>query len=296
LLHRQVFSVRPLLPLAVLCLLPALAVAQPKHESTQTEHSAWQASWPTFSWAEGAGTVAAGALTGVLWLREPPHQARWQGGILFDDVVRRGIRLSSESDRRRARSLGDLPYYAAPALPLLVDPLLVWLWRDDAKTALNLELIGLQAFAYAGLSSFISTRASLRQRPDSLHCWQEHPDGAGCQPVDTESFWSGHTTIAATSAGLTCAHHHYLALWGHAALDAGACALATSGALATGVSRLLADRHYATDVLVGMGVGFGVGYAVPVLLHYSRGPRELRVALQPVALGVGSELSFGGPF
>lgn len=257
----------------------------------------WQRSWPTFSWAEGAGTVAAGALTGVLWLREPPREARWQDGILFDDAVRRSLRLSSPEARRRARTLGDLPYYASPLLPLIVDPLLVaWLARGDGKAALNLELVGFEAFAYAGLSSFISTRLSLRQRPDSSECWRAHPDGVGCEPIDTEAFWSGHTTIAAASAGLVCANHRYLPLWGHPAADAGACVLASAGAMGTAVSRILADRHYATDVIVGLGIGFGFGYAVPVLLHYSRGRRSVQVAIQPVALGVGSELSLAGSF
>jgi hypothetical protein len=282
-----------------LLLLPALASAEPVEDSrpAAVAESMWHPSWPTFSWTEGAATLVAGTLTGVLWLREPPREAGWHGGILFDDAVRDDLRLSSASARNRVRSLGDLPYYASPALPLIVDPLLVaWLGRDDGKAALNLELVGLEAFAYAGLSSFISTRLSLRQRPDSEQCWREHPDGVGCEPVDTEAFWSGHTTIAAASAGLVCANHRYLGLWGYPVADAGACVLSTAGAVGTALSRILADRHYTTDVIVGMGMGFGFGYAVPVLLHYSRGRRDVRVALQPVELGAGSELSLAGTF
>jgi hypothetical protein len=219
------------------------------------------------------------------------------GRHLVDDAVRNELGASSASSRARARFLGDLPYYASPAIPLIVDPLLVaWLGRGDGKAALNLELVGVEAFAYAGLSSFISTRLSLRQRPDSSQCWQDHPDGVGCLAVDTEAFFSGHTTIAAASAGLVCANHRYLALWGHPLADAGACALSTAGAFGTAISRILADRHYATDVIVGMGVGFGLGYAVPVLLHYSRGRRDVRLALRPAALGAGSELSLAGSF
>jgi PAP2 superfamily len=284
--------------MAAVMALPAAASAEPARPiRDERAGSMWQRAWPTFSWTEGAATVTAAALTGALWLSGPPHEARWQGGILFDDAVRRNLRLSSPNARSRARSLGDLPYYASPVLPLIVDPLLVaWLGRGDGKAALNLELVGLEAFAYAGLSSFVSTRLSLRQRPDSAECWRLHPDGAGCEPVDTEAFWSGHTTIAAASAGLVCANHHYLELWGHPAADVGACVLSTAGAVGTAVSRLLADRHFATDVIVGMGIGFGFGYAVPVLLHYSHGRGEVRVALQPVALGVGSELSLAGSF
>jgi hypothetical protein len=279
--------------------LPTTASAEParRPEPEKRAESLWQPAWPTFSWAEGAATLVAGTLTGVLWLREPPHEARWHGGVLFDDGVRDSLRLESASARSRVRSLGDVPYYASPVIPLIVDPLLVaWLGRGDGKAALNLELVGLETFAYAGLSSFISTRLSLRQRPDSEQCWHDHPDGVGCEALDTEAFWSGHTTIAAASAGLVCANHRYLDLWGHPAADAGACALAVTGAVGTAVSRILADRHYATDVIVGMGMGFGFGYAVPVLLHYSRGPRNVRVALQPAALGVGSELSLAGSF
>jgi len=292
-------AVKRALLLSTLWLCPGIASAENAQDAkpdTRAE-SLWRPSWPTFSWIEGAATVAAGALTGFLWLREPPREARWQGGVLFDDRVRDELRLESASGRARARSLGDLPYYASPLIPLVIDPLLVaWLIRGDDEAALNLELLGVEAFAYAGLSSFISTRLSLRQRPDSSTCWRAHPDGVGCEPVDTEAFWSGHTTIAAASAGLVCANHRYLALWGHPAAEIGACALAVTGALGTAASRILADRHYATDVLVGMGVGFGFGYAVPVLLHYRHGRREVRVGLQPAALGVGSELNLSGRF
>lgn len=102
--------------------------------------------------------------------------ARWQGGVLFDDAVRDHRRLSSANARSRVRSVGDLPYYVSPVIPLLVDPLLVaWLGRHDGKAGLNLALVGFEAFAYAGLSRSSLTRLSLRQRPDSSERWRENP-------------------------------------------------------------------------------------------------------------------------
>ena len=223
------------------------------------------------------GTVAAGLGTGALVLVSPPTEARWQGGILFDNAARDGMRLESASARRKVRSLGDLPYYAAPILPMLIDPLIAaWLVRGDTKTALNLELMALEAFSYSGLASFVSTRVSQRERPDSAECRRESP-AEDC-PVDTESFFSGHTTIAATSAGLVCANHARMPLWGHPVADATACALSTTAAVASGVSRIMSDRHYLTDVLAGFGFGFGIGYAVPMLLHYSRSRSDTQVA------------------
>jgi membrane-associated phospholipid phosphatase len=278
--------VRALTLLFPLWLVPALCHADPVEPvqspvQSRAGSSMWQDSWPTFNWWEGAATLAAGAGTLVLFLDGPPHDPRWRGGILFDDALRESLRFESQADRQRARDLGDLPYYAAGILPLVVDPIFVaWVGHGDGKAALNLGFVGLEAFSYVGLLSFISTRASVRERPDSAECRRQHPDGRGCGPPDTEAFWSGHTSIAAASAGIVCANHAYLPLWRHRALDVTACALSTGGAFATGFSRLLADRHYATDVIAGTLVGFGVGYAVPVLLHYTRSPASLNVSIQ----------------
>ena len=256
----------------------------------------WRQAWPTFSRWEGVGTIAAGLGTGALLLVSPPREARWEGGILFDDGARRSLRLKSETARHTVRRLGDIPYFAAPLLPMLIDPLIVaWLGRGDAKAALNLELVALEAFSYSGFGAFLSTRIARRERPDSSECWRLHPDGEGC-PLDTESFYSGHNSIVATSAGLVCASHSRMPLWGNPIADASACALATTAAVASGVSRIAADRHYATDVLAGFGIGFGIGYAVPVLLHYSHAHHELALSLRPGGPCTAACLHLSGSF
>jgi membrane-associated phospholipid phosphatase len=168
-------------------------------------------------------------------------------------------------------------------------------FNADPNAALNLELVGLEAFSYAGLLSFVSTRVSVRERPDTAECLRQHPDGVGCER-DTESFWSGHTSIVAASAGLVCANHQYMSLWHSPIADASACGLAGAATLVTAISRLAADRHYASDVIIGMGVGFGFGYGVPVLLHYTRRKPGWTVAIQPDALGTGASLRVAGPF
>jgi len=134
-----------------------------------------------------------------------------------------------------------------------------------------------------------------RERPDSSECWRLHPDGKGC-PLDTESFYSGHTAIAATSAGLVCASHSRMPLWGNPIADGAACALGTTAAVASGLSRIAADRHYATDVLTGFGLGFGMGYAVPVLLHYSHAHAEVALSIAPGGPCTGACLHLSGSF
>lgn len=272
-----------------------LSVSQPPPPPAR---SLWKPTWPTFSKLEGAATVAAGAGTAVLFVLKPPSDPRWEGPVLFDNGVRNALRLEDSTSRQRVRSWGDMPYYAAPLLPLIIDPIFVtWLARDDSKAAANMAAVGLEAFSYAGLLSFVSTRLSVRERPDARECRIHPVPKQDCAP-DTESFYSGHTTIAAASAGIVCANHRAMPLWGHPVADASACVIATTGAVASGVSRLVADRHYATDVIAGFGMGFGVGYAVPTLLHYARkdGEGDVALSISPGGPCTGACLKVAGSF
>jgi membrane-associated phospholipid phosphatase len=205
---------------------------------------------------------------------------------LFDDDVRGALRADDAETRQTLRGFGDISYYAAPALPLLVDSFVVSLLiRGDKRAAANLALISAEAFSYTGLVTFAALRGAARARPDSTECKRTSSTPADC-PSDTESFYSGHSSVSATSAGLVCASHTRMPLWGHPVADISACGLAISGALLTGATRLVADRHYPSDVLLGLGIGFGIGYAVPVLLHYSRvSKRSLTLTPDPRCRG-----------
>jgi hypothetical protein len=69
-------------------------------------------------------------------------------------------------------------------------------------------------------------------------------------------------------AGLVCSHHLNVPLYGNAYADAAACAIAAGAAVSTGVLRLVADRHYVTDVLAGAAIGAGAGFVMPMFAHY----------------------------
>jgi membrane-associated phospholipid phosphatase len=146
-----------------------------------------------------------------------------------------------------------------------------------------------EAYSYSGLLSIISTQISARKRP-----YSECHEGGEC---DTQSFYSGHAAIAATGAGLMCANHTRIALYGNPVLDIGSCVLMSVNALVTATTRVTADRHYATDVIVGTGFGFAFGYAVPVLLHYSYGPKnDKRLTFAPDPSCGGNCISVRGVF
>src|SRR5256885_4524948 len=76
------------------------------------------------------------------------------------------------------------------------------------------------------------------------------------------SFFSGHTSFAFTSATLLCFQHGRLNLYG--AADGVVCPAALAVASLTGLLRIGADRHWATDVLTGAALGAAAGTVVSI--------------------------------
>ena len=218
-------------------------------------------------------TAVSVLAAGAILIAGPLERPRWQGGILFDDAVRGQLRGRSAYTRHAFRRVGDYTYRLSPVLPVL-DIVVAAVGYRDPKLATNLVLLSLEAYSYTGFTYFASTEIFGRARPDS----QCDVPGGGCE---TQSFYGGHAAIAATGAGLVCADHTRLALYGNPVLDIAACALAATNALLTGTTRIVADRHYASDVIVGTGLGFGFGYGVPVLLHYSYGKKSDSISFGP---------------
>jgi membrane-associated phospholipid phosphatase len=240
--------------------------------------SLWRDSWPQFSATEGVLTLLAGLGTGIIVLIGPKEEPRWQGGILFDDAVRKQLRAGSSAARQRYRTVGNWTYHLSPAVPFFDALVVATIGHGDEKLAVNLGAVSLEAFSYTGLSAFVATETSARARPDGQ---------------DTQSFFSGHAAITATSAGLVCANHTHIALYGNALADAAICALMIGDALTTATTRVIADRHYASDVILGTSIGFGIGYAVPVLLHYSLTKHDIAFGVDP---SCGNCLSVSGLF
>lgn len=88
---------------------------------------------------------------------------------------------------------------------------------------------------------------------------------------DFRSFYSGHATATATTAGLVCVHHQHLPLFGGGFADLAPCLLMIGVSATTGVLRLVYDEHWASDVMVGWADGVLSGYVLPSLLHFGFG-------------------------
>jgi membrane-associated phospholipid phosphatase len=233
----------------------------------------WNEAWPRFRTAEA---VVTGAMllpiAGALFLYPEPDD-NMRGGLLFDDAVRDALVLDSRSARARAASLGDVPYFGMLAFPLLVDTALVTAGIHGAgDVALQMLAMNLESYAVAGAIA-LSFQKLGRVRPAEKGCEADPRYSPKCDsPVDlNQSFLSGHTAIAFTGAGLTCAHHRHLPLYGGGWPDVAICVATLAAASATPLLRVMSDDHYASDVLLGIGLGLASGWGLPEWLHYGAG-------------------------
>jgi membrane-associated phospholipid phosphatase len=241
----------------------------------------WSPDWPKFRLLEGIGTIAFAAGTVAFNELEPRTEPHWRGGILFDDWVRGELRGESRTTQANAARVSDYIYLGSLVVPNVIDIGVVALGiHRRADVALQMLLINLQSFGIAGVLSVGSEHLVGRARPYTADCGADGSvrDRSG-KPLfnacggsqDYLDFFSGHTAAASTMAGLTCVHHQHLPLYGGGVADLAPCVLMIGASLADGAGRLVADKHYASDVIVGWGVGAFAGYVVPSLLHYGFG-------------------------
>jgi membrane-associated phospholipid phosphatase len=214
-------------------------------------------------WAEG---VTAGVLGVAAIALAPVHvERRWTGQNAFDDWFRRRL-MATSAKQERYDTASDVLTFTSIGFPVLVDLIGVTLIGDRNKEV-GLQLFAIQAQAFA-ISGFVTNVVKLsgRERPWALdaNCASGAVD---CSKSANKSYFSSHTSLAFTGAGLTCAEHRHLKLFGRVG-DPIACASVLALATTTGVFRVVANRHWMTDVLTGAGVGLVAGWLMPWLMHY----------------------------
>jgi membrane-associated phospholipid phosphatase len=202
----------------------------------------------------------------------------------FDAHVRSAWRWN---DVKKADTLsGVFSFGLAPLAGFGVGALVAW--HDDRLAELPADTLVVAESAVIAMN--VNQLAKFlvgRQRPD-VHARLPTDQVAQQAPEDNLSFFSGHATLAfalATSAGTVASmRHHRLApvMW------AAGLTLATTG----GYLRIAADRHYATDVMVGAIVGSAIGFGVPYFAHHPW-TAGARLAVVP-AQGGGSSVVVSG--
>ncbi len=250
----------------------APALTAPTRPPTWRERLEWDERWHRFRPIEYATTAATGAASMAVFLFvSPSDHPKWVGPILFDTAVRNALRLHTRTGLEIAATSSSIMAYITPT-QALIDSIVLPAVARDFDTMWQLGMMDAQSFALSGLVVASLYDTTGRARPSYSDCKAGTSVDPLCNAGTFASFPSGHTAVAMTGAGLMCAHHGALPLYGGGAPDVVACAEGLTIATTVGVMRLMADRHYASDVLTGGAIGFFSGYALPRLLHYWKRP------------------------
>jgi membrane-associated phospholipid phosphatase len=236
--------------------------------------------------------------------------ARWDSPVLFDGGARKLLRLHGASGRKTAETVSNILLLAEVLHPAVIDPLLV-AWglpgragSPSPSLAWQMSVINAQAYALTLVLNEATKRITSRKRPFVDACGRD-PTGASCASGSRySSFYSGHAAVTATGAGLICAHHTQLNLYQGNTLGTGACITAIAGAAVTGAMRIMADNHWASDVLVGHLMGYLSGYLLPTLLYYrelpsapqEHAPEQPGALVLPIVTAHSLQLSLFGQF
>lgn len=228
------------------------------------------------SWQEDA-TLAAAMLSfhfllGSLQTVVPGERCGWCDGPGPVDRAARSAFLAP--DPPAAALASDVLLWAAvPSLLLVSEIVPIHLRREPWTVLLEDLVLVIESFALAGMLTNLVKLAVRRPRPYVAL-------GGGASPYPSDegelmSFFSGHASysaaLAASMAAVAFLRGRRLAPW-IAAAGAGL-------ALTVGALRMSADKHYLSDVLVGLGVGAAAGIVVPLLHALPRMPDKVPAAM-----------------
>jgi hypothetical protein len=188
-------------------------------------------------------------------------KTRWTGKNSFDNEIRSAFRGGSSTTRDDAATVSDVMLgLSAGAMPLL--SIGKTLSERDCVEAYDMAAEAFEAVSLTLLVTESTKAISGRTRPFVQACDGTPPSDASCNDSDRkQSFFSGHAALAATGAGLTCSYAIKRKTWGDSRTgQVLPCLLGGTAAIATGALRIVADKHWGTDVLVGLSIGATVGW------------------------------------
>lgn len=183
----------------------------------------------------------------------------------MDTTFRNWLKAPTAAGRHTADAASSDILAAEIAEPVTRDVLVKGAAEHDWRGALGSGVIDATAQAFSfGLNmgaKYGFQAAGLGTRPLAGPCLKDPSYDPYCgTPEVTLGMPSGHSQAAWTTVGLALSHH----LWDHEAspswLELGALTLAAG---TTQTLRIVADKHTATQTIVGSALGLGVGIAVP---------------------------------
>lgn len=188
-------------------------------------------------------------LVGTRFLIRSPVEPRWKGGVGPDDGIRSLVALSRRESRDTVARVSDFVLLGTVVLSFQQSIRGADRWPRG--------LVALNGLLSSLFLNQLTKKVVARQRPLGRGCALDSDYSGACgTSQENVSFFSGHTSLAFTAAGLICAQETNV--W---------CATGLVAAGVVGYFRMASDRHYFSDVLVGVGAGILMGYVIPKSSH-----------------------------
>ncbi len=280
----------------------AKAQQPPKTEKDHKKKLHWDERRQRFTLPEYIATGVLGPLAvAEYFVVKPTNPPRWTGGILFDDAIRDGIRLRDPQALKASWAFADMTGTMLVLLNVALDSLIIPLARRSPDVAWQMLVMDAESYTLTSLIAITGYDTIGRGRPPYEDCKNNtgNVPSMECVGTLTASFPSGHVALGFNAAGLSCAHHLFQGVYGNRVADAFACARDLSLATTEAVLRMMGERHYFTDVFVGSLIGFGVGFGMPTLLHYTNFKRHAPVkaiTAMPIVSPVETGIALTGLF
>jgi len=233
------------------------------------------------------GTLALGLVLteGVFKKDLAPAACRWCATNTFDTAVRSVFNTSLTPSAAGVKSLDLVSYITVIAAPAVAVGLQA-IYAAKEGVFLDTFFVDLLIIAETVVSPMMLNQVIKfsvgRARPFTIGATPELIAQGNDPPDAYISFFSGHTLLAfsSVSAAATLARLRGYKLWWLT------WAVGLPIAATTGVLRIAADKHWATDVLLGSIVGVAAGVLMPTFLHGQVGPVNARVVPTGTGLAV----------
>lgn len=235
-----------------------------------------------------AGTLLGAWVVTELALKKPlaPDACKWCETNGFDTAVRRlfnpsltpsAFGISGPDTASNVVGFGVLPVSL-----LALDTLLAW--RDGTlleTMPIDVVLIIEATFGALMLNQVVKFLVA-RARPYTIDASPELLASARDPKDHYLSFFSGHTTFSfalAAAAGTVMTLRGYRLSWL-------SWVVGVPLAVTTSLLRLAADKHWMSDILVGMTIGGLVGAGLPLLFHGRQDGVQVRVSPLPNGVAI----------
>lgn len=201
----------------------------------------------------------------------------WDGRVYDKDDVNAFDRYFMHGYNKPLNAVGNVMMGLIPAGVFAVNAICIY--KEYELTDLLTETVmAAETFLMAHTVPHTLKPLVSRVRPYNYYDAADNPEKSDWN----HSFFSGHTTMAFAAA--TFGSYTFCKWFPESKMKVPFIAISYSLATLTGISRVYAGCHFATDVLMGAAVGTAIGFFVPWLHRVST--KETQIALVPCGVMV----------